>query len=271
MAQAQIPKELNEIETVARKLVEAGGDFAVNLVVAAVILVVTIWASGRFARVARRLMARIRRRGPPDTTLQTFAASLARYVVLVVGLIAMLQQLGVQTASILALLGAASLAIGLALQGALANVAAGVLILLVRPYRVGDSIEVAGRQGVVRLLDLFVTELATPDNVRVIIPNGKVFNDVIVNTSAHGTRRVDVVFRIDLKRPVEPLLAELRAAAVADKRILQDPAPVAEIANLSDAWVEAALRIWVKSADYAAVRGEFYLRARQGVERAVAA
>lgn len=257
---------LNELETVARKFAEAGGDFAVNIVVALLIFIVTMWASGWLAGVARRLMGRLHRHGPPDLTLQSFASSLTRYVVLVVGLIAVLQQLGVQTTSIIAVLGAASIAIGLALQGALSNVAAGVMILLFRPYRVGDTIETGGRQGVVRVLDLFVTELATFDNVRVIIPNGKVFGDVIVNTSAHATRRVDVIIRVDLKRPIDEVIASMRTALANDKRILESPAPLIEGVNLMEAWAELAVRAWVKSADYGPVRSDLYLAARRAVE-----
>lgn len=272
MAQGPTPsaaasERLSELERVAVKFAEAGGDLAVNLVFALITLVVTFWAAGFLSRFAKRMTGRFRRHGPPDATLQSFVGSLTRYVVLTVGFVAVLQQLGVQATSIIAVLGAASIAIGLALQGTLSNVAAGVMILLFRPYRVGDTIEVAGRVGVVRLLDLFVTELATPDNVRVIIPNGKVFGDVIVNTSAHSTRRVDVVFRVDMKRPLDPVLDDLRAAVAADKRIQKEPAPAIEVTNMAEAWVEAALRIWVKNADYGAVRSDYYLRARRAVER----
>ena len=126
----------------------------------------------------------------------------------------------VQTTSILAVLGAASLAVGLALQGTLSNVAAGVMLLLFRPYRVGDVIEVAGRTGTVKALDLFVTELTTPDNLKVVLPNGKVFGDVIVNTSYHTRRRVDAVIKTDLKRDVPALMEGLKARAEANPLVL---------------------------------------------------
>jgi small conductance mechanosensitive channel len=258
--------QLSEVETVARKFAEASGDLAVNLVVAALIFVITIWASRWLSKLARRMTGRVRRHGPPDATLQSFAGSLTRYVVLTVGFVAVLQQLGVQTTSIIAVLGAASIAIGLALQGALGNVAAGVMILLFRPYRVGDTIKVAGQEGVVRLLDLFVTELATADNVRVIVPNGKVFGDVIINTSAHATRRVDIVFKVDLKRPIDPVLDALREAAAHDARVLKAPEPTIEIVNVSEGWVEAALHVWAKSTDHGALRSDFYLLARRTIE-----
>jgi small conductance mechanosensitive channel len=182
--------------------------------------------------------------------------------VIVVGLVAVLQQLGVQTTSILAVLGAASLAVGLALQGALSNEAAGVMLLLFRPYRVGDTVEIAGRTGVVRTLDLFVTELATADNVKVVLPNGKVFGDVIVNTSFHARRRVDMVFRVEPKRDVQALMAALKTRAEANPLVLKDPQPATEVTGISEAFVEVAVRAWVESPDYAAVKADLLLAAR---------
>ena len=245
-----------------QKFMSKAGDLAVSLVVAAIILAVTLWAAGWASRLVRRILARANRLGTPDVTLQSFGGSLARYVVIIVGLIAVLQQLGVQTTSILAVLGAASLAIGLALQGALSNVAAGVMLLLFRPYRVGDVVEIAGRTGTVRALDLFTTELATLDNVKVVFPNGKVFGDVIVNTSFHERRRVDVVFRVDVKKDLATLLDALRARAVANPRVLDDPAPVAEITALSEAFVEVAVRAWALRDDYGMVKSDLLLVAR---------
>ncbi|MFY8210232.1 MAG: mechanosensitive ion channel family protein, partial [Caulobacter sp.] len=143
-------------ETMLNHFIDWLGKLAVNLVVAALILAVTFWAAGWAARFMRRTLTRVHRNNP-DPTLESFAASLARYAIVAVGLVAVLQQLGVQATSIIAVLGAASLAIGLALQGALSNVAAGVMILLFRPYKVGDFIETATRQGTVKSLDLLFT------------------------------------------------------------------------------------------------------------------
>ena len=258
----RVRQSLGADETILEKFLDRAGDLAVSLVMAAIILFVTFWAAKWLARVVHRLIGRVNAGEAADTTLQSFGGSLARYTVLVVGLIAALQALGMQTASILAVFGAASLAIGLALQGALSNVAAGVMILLFRPYRVGDRIEVAGRIGRVRDLDLFVTELSTPDNLKVVIPNGKVFGDVIVNHSFHGERRVDVIFRMDLKRDVRPVLDALEARARSDPRVLEKPAPTVEITAMAEGWVEAAVRAWVKRADYEAVKSDLLLAAR---------
>lgn len=256
-------------ETMFEKFADKAGDFAVSLVVAGIILVVTFWIAGAVSNLLKKIIGRFPRGGPPDATLQSFVGSLARYAIVVVGLIAVLQQLGVQTTSIIAVLGAASLAVGLALQGTLSNVAAGVMILLFRPYRVGDTIEVAGRTGRVETLDLFATELATPDNVKVTVPNGKVFGDVITNYSAHADRRVDVVFKVDMKRDLQAVLTGLKARAEADPRVLKDPAPTVEVLNMADIWVEGAVRAWARREDYGAVKSDLMLAARllaDGVE-----
>ncbi|WP_309646067.1 mechanosensitive ion channel domain-containing protein [Phenylobacterium sp.] len=249
-------------EDVIHKFIDAAGDLAVNLVVAVIILMVTFWAAGWASRLVRRVLARAHRQGPPDVTLQSFGGSLARYVVIIVGLIAVLQQIGVQTTSILAVVGAASLAVGLALQGTLSNVAAGVMLLLFRPYRVGDVVEIAGRTGTVQALDLFVTELATPDNIKVVMPNAKVFGDVIVNTSHHARRRVDAVVRVDTKRDVPALLMGLKIRAESNPLVLTDPAPLAEVTGMSEAFVELAVRAWVEREDYAVVKADMMLAAR---------
>lgn len=249
-------------EDVLHKFINAAGDLAVNLVVAVIIVIATWWAAGWASRLVRRLIVRVYGGDPPDVTLQSFAGSMARYFVIVVGAVAVLQQLGVQTTSILAVLGAASLAVGLALQGTLSNVAAGVMLLLFRPYRVGDTVEIGGRTGTVKMLDLFVTELATADNLKVVLPNGKVFGDVIVNTSYHSCRRVDAVFRVDNKRDVPVLLAALKARAEANPLVLKDPAPSVEVTGLSEAFVEGAVRAWVETGDFGVVKADLLLAAR---------
>ena len=168
------------------------GQLAVSLVIAALILGFTLWASGWAAGLVRRALGQLQRPGAPDATLQGFMASLVRWVIIVVGLMAVLEQLGVRATSILAVLGVASLAIGLALQGALSNVAAGVMILILRPYRVGHVVEINGKVGTVKRLDLFMTELSDPDNLDIFMPNGKVFGDTIINYSSPANRRMEL-------------------------------------------------------------------------------
>lgn len=249
-------------ENVLHKFIDAAGDLAVNLVVAVIILTVTWWAAGWASRLVRRLIARVHGGGPPDVTLQGFAGSAARYLVMIVGLIAVLQQLGVQATSILAVLGAASLAIGLALQGTLSNVAAGVMLLLFRPYRVGDVIEVSGRTGTVRSLDLFITELTTPDNLKVVLPNGKIFGDVIVNLSYHSRRRADAIVKVDVKRDLNALMTALQARAAANPLVLPDPPPVVEVTSMSEVFVELTVRAWAEAGDVATVKADLMLAGR---------
>ena len=244
------------------KLVNTGGDLLVNLVASAVIVIVTLWVSRWAGRLTDEALGRLHRKGGGDRTLQVFAASVVRNVVIILGAIAVLQQLGVKTTSIVAAVGAASLAIGLAMQGALSNVAAGVMILVFRPYRVGDIIESGARIGRVRSLDLFVTELATLDNLKVVIPNAKVFGDIIINHSFHDRRRADVVFRIPLAADAKTVMERVRTRLDADPRVFADPPPIIEITGMAEPWVEIAVRPWAAANDYGPVKADVLLCAR---------
>ncbi len=248
--------------TVWGKFIDTGGDFLVNLAVALLILLVTIWASGWAGNLTRQALARFHRKRDTDPTLRIFAASVARNAVIIIGGIAVLSQLGVKTTSIIAAVGAASLAIGLAMQGALSNVAAGGMILMFRPYRVGDIIESAGRIGRVRSLDLFVTELATLDNLKVVLPNSKVFGDVITNHSFHDKRRADATFRVPLTVDAPAMLKRITQRLDNDPRVLKDPRPIVEITGMAEAWVEIAVRPWAARDDYGPLKADMLLCAR---------
>src|SRR5215469_3781705 len=163
-------------------LLDSGLKLLANLAIGAGLLAITLWAANWTGRFARDATGRLHR-GHPDAVLQGFVSSLARYGVIIIGLIAVLQQIGVQTTSVLAVLGAASLAIGLALQGGLSNVAAGVMILFLRPYRIGDWVKIGAVSGQVNGLDLFVTRVHDVENSLVFIPNSKAFGDIIINYS----------------------------------------------------------------------------------------
>lgn len=241
------------------------GDFSINLLVALLILVGTFWASNWASKLVGRGIGRLHRQRGPDKTLQSFISSVARYVVIIVGLIAVLQQVGVRTTSIIAVLGAASLAVGLALQGTLTNVAAGVMLLLFRPYRVGDEIEIGARKGVVKSLDLFVTELATADNVRIMAPNGKVFGDFILNHSHYRTRRGEVVFRIDLKDDVGAAAQTLLETVKADERVLETPEPIAEAVAMGDSWIEISVKAWARRDDAGVVKSTLLINGAQAL------
>ena len=251
-----------------RNLLTSIGDFAVNLLIAAVILALTLWASGLAARAVRRAIARLTRSSGADTTLQSFLASLTRWGVIVIGVTAVLQQLGIRETSILAVLGAASLAVGLALQGALSNVAAGVMILILRPYRVGDVVEINGRAGTVKALELFGTLLSDADNLDVFVPNSKVFGDVIINYSTPANRRMELTFRIDYGDDLDQALAVLLDCAKADKRVLAKPPPDARVTVLGDSAVTLALHAWAPVNVYWDVRFEMIRRAKLAMDAA---
>lgn len=219
--------------------------FAIDLAIAVVILIVGRWLS----RLSRKLTTRTMERLGADPLVVRFAGSVVAILVLVAALLAAINQLGVQTTSLLAILGAAGLAVGLALQGSLSNFAAGVLLLSLRPYRMGDYIEGAGVSGTVDELQLFTTVLNTPDNRRIIIPNSQMMNGTIVNYSAYATRRVDLVVSVSYEAPVEEVRRVLSQVIESDERILADPAPFVRMSAHGDSAVDWTIRVWVKSDD----------------------
>lgn len=244
-----IPKvQAGELATAS--LLDKGAQLGLSLIVAVLILVVTFWVARWASKLAHEAMAKLQARNHGDVALQAFVSSVVRYVIIIIGLIAVLQQLGIKTTSILAVLGAASLAVGLAMQGALSNVAAGVMLLILRPYRAGELVEVNGQKGKVKALDLFTTELVTLDGLKVIMPNGKVFGEPIVNYSAPAKRRSEVVVGIDYDDDIGQALEIMLGVARADPRVLSDPAPWARCTGYADSSVTLTMRTWAKQADY---------------------
>jgi small conductance mechanosensitive channel len=251
-----------------RALAASLTSFSVRLVVALLILMVTLWLAGRVSNLVDRGITRLpaHRRHPADRTLAVFVSTIAKYLVIAVGLIAVLQQLGVQTTSVIAVLGAASLAVGLALQGTLSNVAAGVMLLLQRPYRVGDRVELNGRQGKVRRIDLFNTVVVDYDGLTLYLPNGKVFGDMIVNYDRVGRRRVELTFGIDYEDDLDLALSTLVEVAAAEPRVLKDPAPWAKVTTLADSTVNVTLRCWATPNDWMDVRYDLTRQVKQTFE-----
>ena len=250
-----------------RHIADAAGGLAVSLALAGLILFGTMWAADWSSRLVARAIGRAHRRKPADTTLMSFVASLVRYIVIVVGMVAVLGQLGVKTTSVIAVLGAASLAIGLALQGAMSNVAAGVMLLILRPYRVGDSVEIAGgKAGTVRSLDLFMTRLSSGDSLNVYLPNSKVFGDVIVNMSSPVARRETLDFVIDYEDDVDRALEILLAAAAADPKVKDKPEPWARMTALGERGVTVSLRAWFATGDYDTGRYDLLKAVRERLE-----
>ncbi|MEP4037008.1 mechanosensitive ion channel domain-containing protein [Pseudophaeobacter sp.] len=211
------------------------------------ILIIGWIAAGMVSRAIRK---RINATPEIDPTLGNFVASMVRWVLIAVVLIAVLGIFGIEATSLVAMMGAATLAIGLALQGTLSDLAAGFMLVLFRPYKIGQYVDIGGTAGTVKDLNLFVTELATPDNVQIIIPNGQAWGAVITNFSHHETRRVDLVFGIDYGDSADAAKAIILDQAAADSRIKQDPEPWVRVTNLGDSSVDLTTRIWVDAADY---------------------
>lgn len=185
-----------------------------------------------------------------DKTLGAFSASLVKWLVLTVVVIAVLQLFGFQATSLVAVLGATTLAIGLALQGTLANVASGVMLIVFRPYKVDQYVDIDGTAGTVKEVNLFFTELATPDNVQIIVPNGKAWGSVITNYSAHLTRRLDLEFGIDYGDEADKAMKIITDIASADARVHSDPAPWVRVVNLGESSVDLGVRLWCDAGDY---------------------
>ena len=222
--------------------------YGVRVLVAILILIIGNFA----ARTARAASRRMLGRGRVDSTLVAFLGELVYGSVIVLVVVLALNQVGVQTASLVALLGAAGLTFGLALQGSLANFASGIMLILVRPIRIGDLVEVAGTLGFVRNVEIFTTHLASPDNKAIVIPNSKVMSDKIVNYTLLATRRVELEYPIPADKNVFEVRDQLRELVSQDDRILKEPAPQLEIVG-SKTDAKIVLRPWVSTTDYDSV------------------
>lgn len=226
-------------------------DFLLGVVgqvtLAGVILIVGFFVAGFIKRRIMRLTDRSRHF---DKTMGSFLASVARYGILALTVIFVLQQFGFQTTSLVALLGAAGLAIGLALQGVLGGVAAGVMLVVFRPIKVGDFVEVNGMSGTVKDISIFTTELASLDNVQIIIPNAQVWGNVITNYSVYDTRRAEWIFGVSYGANLAQAERIIRDTVMGDPRSMADPEPFIQINNLGDFSVDFLVRVWVKAPDY---------------------
>jgi len=220
--------------------------FGKNIVIALLIFYVGRMAVGLVVRALRKIM----QGQEVDETLETFVCNLVRMALLIVVIIAAISALGIETTSFIAIFGAAGLAIGLALQGSLSNFAAGVLIVLFRPYKVGDYIEGAGISGSVEQVQILTTVLKTPDNKEVIVPNSQIMNSIITNYSANDTRRVDMLVGVSYKDDLDKVRETLEELIAADDRILEDPACLIAVSTLADSSVNFVVRPWVKTEDY---------------------
>jgi len=226
--------------------------WGIRIVAALAIFIIGRWIIKMVVGFAGRMM----RKAQVDEMLTTFTGNILYTVLLVVVVIAALDQLGIQTTSLLAVFGAAGLAIGLALKDSLANFSSGVMLIIFRPFKVDDFIEAAGIAGVVEEVRIFSTILRTGDNREITIPNSQIYSAPIVNVSARSTRRIDMVFGIGYEDDLRKAKQLIEAAFSADDRILDDPAPGIAVGELADSSVNINARPWVKTADYWAVRSD---------------
>ncbi len=236
--------------------------WGIRVIGALAVLIVGRMIAGSIRGTVRKLLTR----GSVDATLVPFISNLVYYLVMAFVIIAVLGLFGIPTASVIAVLGAAGLAVGLALQGTLGNFAAGVMLLLFRPFRVGDFVDVGGTAGSVQEISIFNTVLNTPDNVRITVPNGVIFGQTIKNFSTNDTRRVDMVMGIGYGDDIALAMEIINKAVAADDRILKDPAPVVAVSELADSSVNLVVRPWCRKEDYWAVRWELTRRLKEDLE-----
>lgn len=228
------------------KLQELVAFYGIKILAAVVIFIVGRWV----AKGLTKLIVRALVKSKVDETLVSFLGHMTYIALIAFIIIAALNQLGIQTTSFIAVLGAAGLAIGLALQGSLANFAAGVLMIIFRPFKVGDYIEGAGVAGIVEEIQMFTTQLKTLDNKKIIVPNAKMTGDNIVNYSANEIRRLDMVFGVSYDDDLDKVKNVLADIVAKEGRILKEPAPTIGVLEFADSRVNFAFRPWVKTAEY---------------------
>ncbi len=246
MNDMQLPNLNIDWVTLSEQMQALGVEFGINVIAA-----ILIFYIGRtVARLLSRGLRNLMQAQSVDPILESFVSNLVYWALMAFVIIAAITKLGVQTASLIALVGAAGLAVGLAMQGALANFAAGVLIVMFRPYRVGDWVEAAGISGSVVQVQILTTLLRTADNKQIIVPNGQIMNSIITNYSTNTTRRVDVVVGVSYDDDIDAVRETIQSLVDADERILKDPPCQIVVAELADSSVNFFVRPWVATADF---------------------
>lgn len=243
---------------------EHGTSIGAKLVAAILIFLVGRWLARVITNVARKAF----QKANMEDTLEKFLCNMLNAVLLVVVVIAAIGALGVQTTSLLAVLGAAGLAVGLALQGSLSNFASGVLIVAFRPYKVGDFIEAGGVAGTVKEVQIFTTIIHAPDNKKILVPNSQIMAGTIVNYSANPTRRLDLVVGCSYGDDLDDVRKVLNEIVASDERILEDPAPTIEVVALGESSVNFVVRPWVNSSDYWAVHFHLHEQVKKRFDQA---
>ncbi len=227
-------------------LQELAVQYGMRIIGAIVILIVGLWLSKKISKAVTKIL----RKNNVDETLIRFLSSVTYIGLVVFVILATISEVGIETTSIVAILGAASFAIGLALQGSLSNFAAGVMLIVFHPFKVGEYIEAAGVKGTVEEIGVFVTRLLTPDNKVIYVPNSKLFGDVITNYSEREIRRVDMVFGISYTDDIDKAKKIISDVLGSHPKVLKDPEPMIVVSELADSSVNFAVRPWVKTEDY---------------------
>ena len=245
-ATPEIPKSLSQLDIVIQNHIDSGISAGKHIIAAVVIFIV-----GRFLiKLINRLVASILQRRHIEISVQTFLSSLVNIILTILLIITVIGALGVNTTSFAALIASTGVAIGMALSGNLQNFAGGLIILLFKPYRVGDFIDVCGVQGTVSAVQIFHTILLTPDNKAVYLPNGSTSSSTITNYSREDKRRIEWTFGIDYGEDVNRARTAILSVITADARILPDPAPFVAVGGLSDSSVDIIVRVWVPTEEY---------------------
>lgn len=260
--EAPVVESLNQVSSWLVNNSDLLIQYGVNIISAILILFI----GNIVVKMIAGSVAKLLKKKEMDKAVVDFIHGLVRYTLFIVVLIAALGRIGVQTASVVAIIGAAGLAVGLALQGSLSNFAAGVLIVAFRPFKSGDYVEVAGTAGSVDSIQIFQTILKTPDNKMVVLPNSAIIGGAITNYSRHDTRRVDLVIGVSYKADLNKTKQVLRDIVERDTRVLKEPGVTVEVSQLADSSINFVVRPWVKSSDYWPVYWELLHKIKEGLD-----
>ncbi len=254
---------MENIKLYTEKIYDLGLTYGPKLILAIVVLILGFWISNVLSRA---LLRRMKKR-KADISLQTFFTSMVNILLKTLIVLSVLGMVGVEVTSFIAILGAAGLAVGLALSGTLQNFAGGVIILIFRPFKTGDYIDGLGYNGTVSEIQLFVTILKTPDNKTVILPNGPLSTNSLTNFSTQPTRRIDMTFGIGYTDDIDKAKKILKELTDTDKRILNDPAPVIAVSELANSSVNIVVRPWVNTSDYWAVYFDMHEKVKKEFDK----
>ena len=252
------------MEQLLDKLIEWGATFGIKIIAAVAILII-----GRMvAKILQKLIVKVMDKRKVDKTISTFASSMVFSALYIFVILAALSQVGIQTTSFMAIIGAAGLAIGLALQGSLSNFASGFLIILFRPFKLGDYVEAGGVSGSISKISVFTTDINTVDNKKIIVPNAQIMNGTITNYTAEKTRRVDLTFGVGYEADINKVKDILNQIIKEHKLILKDPESFVRLGNLGDSSIDFTVRVWSKTEDYWTVHFDLIESAKEEFDKA---